>query len=130
MAGPDIACRFLSHFVSSSAAPQALMILAAALVAAQPFFDVDRGLIGAFISVGRHSFGFQQRAGIEMNHALGMKSEAILADGGMPGIAAPEIFRRRFVNPVGDSLPQSRADIDVPARNAQRHLSASIFQSG
>ncbi len=75
------------------------MILAAALVAAQPLFDVDRGLIRAFISVGRHSFGFQQRAGIEMNHAFGVKSEAIFADCGMSGIAAAEIFRRRFVDP-------------------------------
>ena len=72
------------------------MILAAAFVAAQPLFDVERGLIGAVIGVGRHSLGFEHRAGIEMQHAFGAKAETVLADGGMAGIAAVEIFRRRF----------------------------------
>jgi hypothetical protein len=40
-----------------------------------------------------------------MNHAFRAKSKTVFSHGGMPGIAAPEIFRRRFVDPVGDSLP-------------------------
>jgi hypothetical protein len=48
----------------------------------------------------------------------------------MPGIAAPEIFRHRLLDTVDDSLPQGRADVDVLARNAQRHWFASIFSPG
>src|SRR5208337_1787222 len=87
----------------------------AALVAAQPLFNVDRRLIGAFIGVGRHSLGFEQGAGIQVQHTFGVKSEPILADGGMPGIAATEIFRQRLLDAIDDSLPQSHADIDVLA---------------
>ena len=58
--GPGIACPFFMHFflhflIFSAAA----MVLAAALIAPQPLFDVDHGLIGAFIGVGRHSLGFE-----------------------------------------------------------------------
>src|SRR5450759_1722601 len=96
----------------------------------QTFFDVACGLIGAFMWGGRPSLGFEQRAGIQVQHAFCVKSEAILADGGMPRIAAPEIFRHRFFDAVDNSLPQDRADVDVLARNAQRHWFASIFSPG
>jgi hypothetical protein len=125
--GPGIACPFFLHFLIFSAAA---MVLAAALIAPQPLFDVDHGLIGAFIGVGRHSLGFEQRAGIQVQNAFCVKSKAILADGRMPGIAAPEIFRHRLLDTVNDSLPQGRADVDVLARNAQRHWFASIFSPG
>ena len=72
---------------------------------------MDRGLIGALIGIGRHSLGFQKRTGIEMQHAFGAKSETILADGGMPGIAAPEIFRHRLFDAIDNPLAQRR---DVP----------------
>jgi hypothetical protein len=126
--GPGTGCRIYLHFWISSAAAMGLMVLAAALITPQPLFDVDCGLIGAFIGVGRHSLGFEQRSGIQVQHAFCVKSEAILADGGMPRIAAPEIFRHRFFDTVDNSLPQGRADVDVFARNAQRHWFASIFR--
>jgi hypothetical protein len=64
-----------------------------------------------------------------MQYAFGVKSETVFADGGMPGIAAPEIFRHRLFDAVDNPLPQRRADIDVLARNAQRHWFASIFRT-
>jgi poly(A) polymerase len=71
---------------------------------------------------------FEQRAGIEMQHAFGTEPESILADGGVAGIAAAEIFRGGFFDAAADALTQCRADADVSARNAQRHWFASIFR--
>src|SRR6185437_3673937 len=120
---------FLSQFESSSTAAQRLVILAPAFVSAQSLFDAGRGLVGAFIGVSRHSLGFEQSAGIEMKYAFSTKSEAFFTDRGMSGIGAAKIFRRRFVDPVCYSLPQRHTNADVPSRNAQRHLSASISRS-
>ena len=51
-------CRFFMHFATISAPTLSLMSFAAAFVAAQSFFDADRGLIRALIGVGRHALGF------------------------------------------------------------------------
>src|ERR1035437_7406134 len=112
-----------SHF---SAAAPALLVLAAALVAAQPFFDVDRSLLGAVIGVGRHALGFKQGAGLPRQHAFGTKAEAFPANGGVAGIAAAKIFRRRLLDTVGNPLLEGHTDTDVPSRNAHRHAFASL----
>jgi len=57
--GPGTACRIFLHFWMPSTAALGLMVFAAAFVAPQTLFDMDRGLIGAFIGVGRHSLGFE-----------------------------------------------------------------------
>src|SRR5665213_1278697 len=88
------------------AAATALMILAAALVAAQLLFNADRGLLGAFISIGRHALRFEHGAGIQVQHAFGAKAETVAADSSVARIAAVKIFRRRFGDAVGDSLLQ------------------------
>ena len=106
------------------------MVLAAALVAAQPLFDANRGLLGAVISVGRHSLGFEQSAGIQMQHAFCAKAKTVLANGGMPGIAAAEIFLRRLLDTIGDPLLQSHADTDVSSRYAQRHEACLLVGRG
>ena len=69
-----------------------LMILAPAFITPQPLFDADRGLIGAFIGVGGHSFGFQQRSGVQMQNALGAEPETVALNHGMTRIAAAKIF--------------------------------------
>ena len=97
------------------------MILQPPLVAAQPLFDALGGLVGAGIGIGRHRLRFQHDAGIEMDHAFGAEAEAVLADGHVTGIAAVEIFRGRFGDPLVDAAAQRLADVDVLARNAKRH---------
>ena len=52
-------CRFFMHFATISTPAPSLVSFAAAFVAAQPFFDTDRGLISALIGVGRHALSFQ-----------------------------------------------------------------------
>ena len=74
---------YLAIFRAFSTAALSLMAFAAAFVAAQPFFDADRRLVGAVIGVGRHAFRFEQRAGIEMQHAFGAEPESVLANGGV-----------------------------------------------
>jgi hypothetical protein len=89
-------------FSSYLAAPAGLMVLAAALVSAQPLFDPDRGLVGAVICIRGHSFGFEQCAGIEMQNAFSAKSEAVFTNRCMARITASKIFRGSFFDPIGD----------------------------
>jgi hypothetical protein len=49
-------------FSSYLAATAGLVILAAAFVSAQPFFNAEGGLFRAVICVRRHSFGFKECA--------------------------------------------------------------------
>ena len=62
MAGTRHRLPFFIAFRGLSAAALGLVVLAATLIAPQALFDVDRGLIGAFVGVGRHSLGFEQGA--------------------------------------------------------------------
>ena len=94
----------LAIFPAISTAALRLMPFAAPLVTAQPFFDVGGGLIGAVIWIGRHAFRFKQRARIQMQHEFGAETESVLADGGVAGIAAAEIFGRGFLDAPADSL--------------------------
>src|SRR5665213_907134 len=91
-------------FSSILAAAASLIVFAAAFVAAQPFFDMTGGLIGAFVGVDRRALRLKQCARIEMQHAFGAKSKAIAADCCVAGIAAAKIFRCRFRDAVCDSL--------------------------
>src|SRR5579872_6705958 len=103
---------------SSCLAPAAgLVVLPAAFVSAEPFFDADRSLFRAVVGIRGHTFRFEQRAGIEMQYALGAESEAVFANRRMSRIAASEIFRGGLFDPIGDFLLEGRADTDVSSRN-------------
>src|SRR5271165_2944052 len=106
---------------SDLASPRPRMILAAALVTAQPLFDAQRRLIGAGIGVGGERIDLEHSAGIEMDNAFGTKAEAILADGDVARIPAVEILGRRFRNSRADALAQCLTEVDVLARHAKRH---------
>src|SRR6185437_4664478 len=118
--------RGLSNYVAMDCdSTPSLMVLTPAFITPQPLFDADRGLIGAFIGVGGHSFGFQQRSGVQMQNAFGAEPKTVTPNYGMARIAAAKIFRGRFPYPLGDALPQGRADPDVLAGNTQRHVASS-----
>ena len=80
------------------------MVFAAPFVAAKPFFDTSRGLIGAVVRIGGFSLGFQQGPGVQMQDAIRAKPEPVPTNRGMPGVTATEIFRCRLFNPLSDSL--------------------------
>src|SRR5215831_16412284 len=105
-------------FSGFSATTTRLMVLAAAFVAPQPFFDADRRLMGAFIGIGGHAFGLEKCPGIKMQYAFRTEPEAVLADRGVAGIPATDIFRGRLFHPLGDFSLKCRADIYVSPRNA------------
>ena len=73
--------RFSGIFGAGSAATTGLMVLAAPFVAPQPLFDADRSLFRAVISIRGHSFGFEQRTRIKMQHAFSAETKAVLSDG-------------------------------------------------
>ena len=83
------------------------------MIAAQPFFDPQRRLVGAGIGVGRHAFGVQRDLRIEMNGAFGAKAEAVPRQRDVPGIAAVEILAYGFGDPVTDAVAQRIADIEI-----------------
>src|SRR4029077_17872479 len=62
---------------SSRITPLVPMLLEPAVVAAEPFFDAQRRLVGAGISIRRHAFGMQRNFGVEMYGAFGAETEAV-----------------------------------------------------
>src|SRR6516165_8091759 len=97
------------------------MILAAALVAAQPLLDAQRRLIGAGIGGGGERLHLEHHAGIEMDHQFGTEAEPVLADGDVARIPAVEILGRSFRDSRADALAQCLTEVDVLARHAKRH---------
>src|SRR6185437_2554277 len=121
---PRISAAFYCIAPNSSARNiRRFMILKLALIAPQTLFNADCRLIGAGVSVGRHSFGFERYSGIEMERAFGLETESVLADGGMARITAIEIFRRCLIHARGDALTQCNTNIKVFPRNAKGHIS-------
>ena len=86
-------------------------------IAAQTFFDPQRGLVCARVGICRHSFSVQHNPRIEMDRALGAKTQTFLADNRMSGIAAIEKSLDQLVDPLADAIRQHIADID-------KHLAA------
>jgi hypothetical protein len=89
---PSLQLAFFRAFSPYLAAAAGLMVLPAAFVPAQPFFDADRGLFRTVICVCGHSFRFEQCPRIEMQYALGTESETVFANRRMSRIAASKIF--------------------------------------
>src|SRR5512140_686570 len=102
MAQPSLQLAILHAFLPYLAATAGLMVLPAAFVSAQPFFNTDRGLFRTFIGVCSHPLRFEQSAGIEMQYTLGAKSEAVFANRRVSRISASEIFRGGLFDPIGD----------------------------
>jgi hypothetical protein len=98
-----------------------LVILEPMLVAAQPLFKPQGGLIGTGISIRRKCVGFEHNAGIEMNHAVGAETETLLADGDVAGKSTVEILRRHLRDARIDARAQRLPDVDILARDAKRH---------
>jgi hypothetical protein len=111
-------CRFSGVFGAGSAATTGLMVLTAPLVAPQPLFDADRSLFRTVIGIWGHSFGFEQRARIKMQHAFSAETEAILSDGRVARISATEVFGGRLLDTIRYFSLQGRANTDVPSRYA------------
>src|SRR6185312_7389831 len=101
--------------IAGAARPHGSPVFAYLLVAPQPRLDSLRRHVGALIRVGRHAFGLEHDAGIEMNHAFGVEAESVFAERDMAGIAAAEIFLRRLVNARVNVTAQRGPDIDVLA---------------
>src|SRR5436190_7207869 len=97
------------------------MALETALVAAQPLLDALRRLVGAGVGVSGERLGLQHDAGIEMDHALGAKTESFLGNHYMTGKSAVEIFAGRLGDARADARAQGLADVDVLTRYAKRH---------
>src|SRR5579864_235509 len=118
--GDDIACG-----IDRGPVVEALgaMLFEPAMIAAQPFLDPQRRLVGAGIGVGRHAFGVQRDLGIEMNGAFGAEAEAVPRQGQVPGIAAVEILGHGLGDAVADAVAQGRADVEVLSGNAKCHAS-------
>src|SRR5215470_18509150 len=93
-------CRFSGIFGAGSTAPTGLMVFTAPFVAPQPLFDADRSLFRAVIGIRGHSFRFEQRARIKMQHAFSAKAEAILSDGRVARISATEVFGGRLLDTI------------------------------
>src|SRR5262245_51249225 len=105
----------------TSMSPRRLAILASPFVTAQPRFDAHGRLIGAGVSVCRERVSLEHNAGVEMDHALGAKAEAVPAYGHGSGKPAVEVFGHRFRETRIDALAQRLADPDVFARHAKWH---------
>src|SRR3569833_549916 len=116
-------------FPALSDAAARLAVLAAALVSPQPLFDAQRRLIGAFIRVGRLPLGLDRGAGIQVQHAFGAETEAVLAHGGEARMPASEIFRRRLFDAIADPFLQRQPDADVFSGNPQRHAISSLLSA-
>src|SRR5262245_54205546 len=111
-------CRFPGIFSAGSAPTSGLMVLTAPFVAPQPFFDADRSRFAPVISIRGQSFGFQQLAGIRVQHAFSAQTEAIVSDGRVARISATEVFGGRLLDTIRDFSLEGRANTDVPSRYA------------
>src|SRR5262249_33717102 len=108
----------VAFFLAFSATAARLMVFAAALITSQAFFNTDGSLFSAVIGIGSHPFSFEQCTRIELQNAFGPETKTIFSYGGMAGIAAAEVFRCGFLNPIGDLALQRRPDADVSSGNA------------
>src|SRR5215510_4638941 len=87
------------HFRPLSATAPGLMVLTPAFVTPQTLFNPNRGLFRAVIGIRGHPFSLKQRTRVQVQHAFGPETEAVLPDGRVAGIAAAEIFRSGFLDP-------------------------------
>jgi hypothetical protein len=118
MAQPSLQLAIFRAFSPYLAARTGLVVLPAAFVPTQPFFDADGRLFRTVICVCGHSFRFEQRARIEMQYSLGAESKTVFANRRMSRIATPKIFRGGLFDPIGYFPLESCADTDISSRNA------------
>src|SRR6516225_9326003 len=97
-------------------------VFQAALVTAQPLLDHQQGLVGAGIGVRGIGIGLERDAGIEVQRAVGSKTEAVLAERDVAGIVAVKIFAQYLLGALAYSSAQCVADTDAFSRNSERHI--------
>jgi hypothetical protein len=96
-------------------------------VAAQPCLDALHRGVRAGIGILGIAMGLQHRPAVEMERTVRTISRAFPRDGHVTGPAAIEIFAQGIGNTVGNPLPQCLADVEILARNAQRHRDSSLI---
>ena len=107
--------------ICSPVATLGAVLLETAMIAAQPFLNPQRRLVGAGIGVGRTGLGVQRDLRIEMNGALGAKPDAIPRHRDVAGLSTVKILTQCFADACIDALAQRFADVEILARNAKCH---------